>query len=187
MTIRIISGERRGAKLQTPEGELTRPLRDRVRQALFNVLRDDVRGAVVLDAFAGTGAVGLEALSNGAEHATFIEVEPDVAQLIRGNIAKLGYASRSLVVEGASPGSIEKLRPGAPFTLLFLMPSYHSGLCETVLGSEGVLARCAAGAVAVCEVHRDEAFAAPAGWRVMKEKRYGITRLLFLLRDSKGA
>ena len=183
MTVRIISGERRGAHLRTPDGDATRPLRDRVREALFNTLRGDVRDARVLDAFAGSGAVGLEALSNGAEHAVFVEPAPPAARVIHENIAKLRYADRTLVLRGRSPDVLHKPLSIQPFTLLFLMPPYHSGLCQQVLADPGALARCAPDALAVCEVHKEETFEPPEGWTMNREKLYGITRLVYLQRS----
>ncbi|MCC6545775.1 16S rRNA (guanine(966)-N(2))-methyltransferase RsmD [Candidatus Sumerlaeota bacterium] len=178
--IRIISGERRGAKIATPDGEATRPLRDRIREALFNALRADLRGAIVLDAFAGSGAVGFEALSNGAARASFIENDRKALQVIRANAQKLRYEDRAQIIEGTSPEAIAGLPPGQSFNLLFLMPPYHSGLCESVLNDNRVAGQLATGAIAVCEIHKDEKFEIPAGWTITKDKQYGITRLVFL-------
>jgi len=178
MPLRIISGERRGAIIQTPEGQETRPLRDRLRQSLFNILRPDLRGVRVLDAFAGSGAVGLEALSNGASHATFVESWPTAAGAIRKNITKLRYEGRTLLLEGKSPAVIAKA--DGPFDLLFLMPPYHSALCDAVLADAEVLRRCAPGALAACEIHADETLAPHAPWVAEDERLYGITKLVFL-------
>jgi 16S rRNA (guanine966-N2)-methyltransferase len=94
--VRIIAGERRGSRLATPAGGATRPTGDRAREALFAML-GDVAGLRVLDAFAGTGALGLEALSRGAAHATFWETSAGALRSIRGNVATLGYGDRSTV------------------------------------------------------------------------------------------
>lgn len=180
MSLRIISGERRGAKLQAPEGLETRPLRDRVRESLFNILRPELEGAVVLDAFAGSGAVGLEAISNGARHGTFVEPSPAAVKVLRANIAKLRYEDRTTLLQGHTPGVLARHRPAAgPWSLLLLMPPYHSGLCVETLASPLVQERCAVGARAVCEVHSEEAIDIPEPWRVVDDRRYGVTRLLF--------
>ncbi|CAN5172575.1 16S rRNA (guanine(966)-N(2))-methyltransferase RsmD [soil metagenome] len=185
MSVRIISGDRRGAKLRTPDGDETRPLRDRIRQSLFNILRDDLRGVHVLDAFAGSGAVGLEALSNGAASAVFIESSTVASGIIRANINKLRYEERAIAILGSSPDA-----PGRspliknPFDILFLMPPYHSELCQTVLKDAAVLRRCSAKCVAVVEIHESEIFEAPAGWELTDERKYGTTRLIFLRRAA---
>lgn len=181
MSLRIISGERRGAKLRTPEGMETRPLRDRVREALFNILRPRMTGVHVLDAFAGSGAVGLEALSNGAEHCTFVEPSAAALAVLNDNIRKLRYEDRTLVERGKSPQIISRLpRTLAPFDMLFLMPPYHSGLCQAVLSSEAVQKRCTAGCLSVCELHTDEEWEAPAGWQEVDDRAYGVTRLVLV-------
>lgn len=182
MSLRIISGERRGAHLEAPEGMDTRPLRDRVRQSLFNILRPRLRDAVVLDAFAGSGAVALEALSNGARFATLVEPAPAALAAIRRNVAHLRYESRCEVIAAESPAGILAARAAETFTLLFLMPSYHSGLGTTVLAAPQVSARCAPGATAVLEIHRDEPIPAPPGWNQSDERLYGITKLVLFLR-----
>jgi len=183
LTVRIISGERRGANILTPDGFETRPLRDRIRQALFNMLRPDVRGSVVLDAFAGSGAVGLEALSNGAEYVLFVENSKPAAHTVRVNLTKLRYEEQGELVLGPSPQAIrEAKRRPAPFTHLLLMPPYESGLCESVLSYEPLLKVCREDCIAVCEIHEDEPFELPAGWKITCDRKYGITRLLFLVR-----
>ena len=184
MTVRIISGERRGAHIDTPEGQETRPLRDRIRQALFNMLRPEIRESVVLDAFAGSGAVGLEAISNGAQRAVFVDQSPAAADVIRRNVRRLRFEDRATVLQGSSPGIIAKLDPRhLPFTILFLMPPYLSNLCEPVLADAQLRSRLAPRCLAVCEIHGDEPPPAHAGWSVHDDRRYGITRLLTLVLD----
>lgn len=183
MTVRIIAGERRGALLKTPDGQETRPLRDRIREALFSIVRDDVRGAHVLDSFAGCGAVALEAASNGAAHATMVELSPVAAGIIRQNVAKLRYADRTTLIVGASPIALSGYVPPRPFDLLFLMPPYHSALCDAVLNDAAVQRLSAPKAVAICEVHKEEPEPKVIGWRRDREKTYGITRLIFYVKE----
>ncbi len=181
--LRIISGDRRGAHLRTPEGDETRPLRDRVRQALFNILRPRLRESRVLDAFAGSGAVGLEALSNGALHATMVEPIPAAVAAIRDNVRKLRYEDRALVIQGLTPESPARSPlVTQSFTLVFLMPPYHSGLGQAAIADIDLSRRIAPEAMAVCEVHRDEPFEPPPGWQISDDRAYGITRLAFLTR-----
>ena len=184
MTVRIIAGERRGALLKTPDGQETRPLRDRIREALFSMIRDDVRGAHILDAFAGCGAVALEAASNGAVHATMVELSPTAAAIIRQNVAKLRYADRTTLIVGASPVALSGYVPPKPFDMLFLMPPYHSALCDAVLNDAAVHRLSAPGAVAICEIHKEEPEPKVTGWKLTKDKAYGITRLMFYERNG---
>lgn len=183
VTLRIIAGTRRGAHLATPEGLDTRPLRDRVRESLFNIVRDRMGGARVLDAFAGSGAVGLEAISRGAAHATFIEPSVPAADAIRRNIAKLRFEGAARLVRGEVPGALATLAaPAGGFSDLFLMPPYHSGLAWACLASPSLLPLlCTDRApLAIAEIHVEEPLPALGGWRVVDDRKYGITRLLFL-------
>jgi 16S rRNA (guanine966-N2)-methyltransferase len=98
--MRVIAGEFRGRKLLAPEGDVTRPVTDRVKQSLFDILAPRLGGARVYDLFAGTGSMGLECLSRGAAHATFFEADRSAVQRLKKNIAAVGVADRSTVVAG---------------------------------------------------------------------------------------
>lgn len=130
----IIAGERRGRKLQSPRGrETTRPITNRVKENLFNILRDRVEGAVVLDLYCGTGSLGLEALSRGARWVTFVEQDRDVGRLLLQNVATLEYEMASRVVAGDAlrlrPGIQDSLLRDVPgplvFDLVFCDPPYR--------------------------------------------------------------
>lgn len=177
--LRIIGGEKRGARLFTPEGLDTRPLRDRVREALFNILQGRLAGRHVLDVFGGTGAVGLEAVSRGAASALFIEANPVAGRVIARNIQKLGYESRTRLVLGDAPQCLRKVEPPpGGFDFVFLMPPYHSGLAQDALVElDGLLSE---DAVAVMEIHADEDATPPQGWEAVDDRLYGVTRLVFL-------
>jgi 16S rRNA (guanine(966)-N(2))-methyltransferase RsmD len=127
--VRIVAGTFRGRHLAGPGKAALRPTSDRLRETLFNVLGDTVRDAVVLDAFAGTGAVGLEALSRGARRVTFVEHDRQALRALDANIAALGVADACAVVRadflGRSRGSRGAAPvPGGPFDLMFLDPPY---------------------------------------------------------------
>jgi len=123
--MRIIAGERRGARIAAPAGAATRPTGDRAREALFAIL-GDVTGLRVLDAFAGSGALGLEALSRGAAHATFWETSADALRAIRANVATLGYAERSTVRRAdARRRMTSEAAGGATYDLILLDPPYR--------------------------------------------------------------
>lgn len=119
--MRIISGNLRGSKLAVPERDGLRPTPDRLRETLFNWLRPCLHGARVLDAFAGTGALGIEALSQGAAHATFVEADAELAKALEGNLKRLKQSSAKVL-----NGSFERLAGTliGPFDLVFLDPPF---------------------------------------------------------------
>jgi 16S rRNA (guanine(966)-N(2))-methyltransferase RsmD len=123
--IRIISGIYKGKRLRNVSSPLVRPMPDKLKTALFNILRDDIRGRAVLDGFAGTGSIGLEALSLGAESALFVEHYAKAATVLRHNIAKCGAEGRSRVVfEEFNRAVIRLAKEKASFDLIFLDPPY---------------------------------------------------------------
>lgn len=185
--MRIVAGLHRGRQLASPPGLSTRPTSDRARQAVFNIIehaswktRDLLDGADVLDVFAGTGAMGLEALSRGARHAAFVEQNPAALKACADNIAKLGEGERSDILRS----DVLKLRPrglqAEPRTLVFLDPPYGKGLgakALAVLSQGNWLAR---GAVCVLEMARKEPEEIPAGFILHDTRDYGVARVAFL-------
>lgn len=174
--MRIVAGSWRGRALAAPKGEATRPTADRVRQALFDMLLhapwggyDRIVGATVLDAFAGTGALGLEALSRGAAHAHFIERDRAALAALRANIASLGAAAT------VHPGDATRPSPGVPCLLVFLDPPYGQGLVERALAALSLAGWLAPGALVVAETGREEALA-PWG-EVLAERGHGAARV----------
>ena len=118
--MRIIAGKYKGRRLEGPRGPGVRPTSDSLRETLFNVLGDRVEGARVLDAFAGTGAVGLEALSRGAAHVTFVERDRDTARLLEANVATCGAGEACMIVRG------DFARTSGRFDLVWLDPPYEA-------------------------------------------------------------
>lgn len=158
--MRIVAGAWRGRALSAPPGQATRPTADRVRQALFDRLmhapwggRGAIEGVSVLDGFAGTGAMGLEALSRGAARCAFIERDPVALAVLRANVAACGAAARSTVL------AADVLRPpgGAPCGLVFLDPPYAAGLAGPAAAALRLAGWLAAGALLVVEAGRREA------------------------------
>jgi 16S rRNA (guanine966-N2)-methyltransferase len=119
-TMRVIAGEFRSRKLQSLAGTDVRPTSDKMRETLFNILGASVEGVVFLDAYAGTGAVGIEALSRGAKHAVFIEKNRDTANLIKSNLAALGIGARARVIQGSAALYLEKIDAD----IVFIDPPY---------------------------------------------------------------
>jgi 16S rRNA (guanine966-N2)-methyltransferase len=174
--MRIVAGSWRGRALAAPKGEATRPTADRVRQALFDMLlhapwggREAVVGATVLDGFAGTGALGLEALSRGATHAHFIERDRAALVALRANIAALGAAAT------VHAGDATRPPPGVACGLVFLDPPYGQGLVERALAALDAAGWLGEGALVVAETGRDEALA-PWG-EMLAERSHGAARV----------
>lgn len=186
--MRIIGGARRGLKLaEVGEGDVAahlRPTSDRVREAIFNLLinahGNPVAGARVLDLFAGTGALGLEALSRGAAQATFVEDGAKALALIRANIAKMRVEGETQVLrqDATRLGG----NPGAGYRLVFLDPPYAKGLGEIALATALKGGWLAPEAVVVWE--ESAALAVPEGFRQVDQRRYGDT-VVTLLRAAE--
>ena len=118
--VRIIAGEFKSRRLIAPEGDQTRPTPDRLREALFSALGDRVEDTVFLDAYAGSGSVGIEALSRGAKRAIFVEKHPKALAALRANLAALGLAHRATVITTA----VSRALPTQPADIIFLDPPY---------------------------------------------------------------
>jgi 16S rRNA (guanine966-N2)-methyltransferase len=174
--VRIIAGKWRGRPLVTPAGTATRPTSDRAREALFSMLASRIgsfEGLNVADLFAGSGALGLEALSRGAAGCVFVENDRTAADAIRKNIAALGAAGEVL------PGSAEHVRLPAPVDLAFLDPPYGSGLAAAALARLPL----APGGWASVESRRDEAVEAE-GFETDTIRIYGKARITLLRRPA---
>jgi 16S rRNA (guanine966-N2)-methyltransferase len=172
--MRIIAGQWRGRPLIAPKGQDTRPTSDRAREALFSMLASRLggfEGLQVADLFAGTGALGLEALSRGAAHCVFVENDRRAADAIRSNIAALG-ASGEVLARNAEHCALP-----VPADLAFLDPPYGSGLAPAVLAK---LAIAPGGWVSV-ETGRGEAVTAE-GYEVDSERSYGKAKITLLRR-----
>jgi 16S rRNA (guanine966-N2)-methyltransferase len=122
--MRIIAGTLKGRRLEPPGWEGLRPTSDKLRETLFNVLASKVSGARVLDGYAGTGAVGLEAISRGARHVTFVERDRRATALIEQNLARCGVSDGYAIIGATVLQAIETLRHGPPFDLVLLDPPY---------------------------------------------------------------
>jgi 16S rRNA (guanine(966)-N(2))-methyltransferase RsmD len=123
--VRVIAGTLKGRRLHTPDWEGLRPTSDKLRETLFNVVAGRITGARVLDGFAGTGAVGIEALSRGAAHVTFVEADGRAARLIQRNLEHCGVADRYAIIRARFAGAAGTLAAGS-FDLVFLDPPYRA-------------------------------------------------------------
>jgi 16S rRNA (guanine966-N2)-methyltransferase len=182
--MKIIGGADRGRRLAAPRGRETRPTAGRVREALFDIVGPRIRGARVLDLFAGTGAVGLEALSRGAARAVFVEHDRTAVRALRANLAALSVPrARARVVVADAVAAIGLLgRTEVPFDLVFLDPPYASDLARRALAALAGSAVLGPGALAVVQhFAKTPAPTSLAGFRTWREpRRFGETTLTFL-------
>jgi 16S rRNA (guanine966-N2)-methyltransferase len=181
--VRIVGGEFRGRPLATPRDQSIRPTTDRVREALFNVLAhrhpDRLAGARVLDLFAGTGALGLEALSRGAAFCVFVEESAEGRGLIRTNVEAFGLQGRTKIFrrDAAALGEVGTM---PPFNLVFADPPYGRGLGERALASALAGGWLAAGAICVVEEAASAPFDPGPDFAVVDERSYGETAVRFV-------
>jgi 16S rRNA (guanine966-N2)-methyltransferase len=189
--MRIVGGRHRGRRLLAPPGETVRPTSDRAREALFNILchgrfaADGIpfAGAAVLDAFAGTGAFGLEALSRGASEAVFFEQKPEALAVLRRNVASLGESAH---VQILPYDATRPPRAGVRCAVAFLDPPYRSGLAATALGAIEAAGWLMPEALVVIELGAREETMPLAGFTRIDERNYGAARLVFLRRADPG-
>jgi 16S rRNA (guanine966-N2)-methyltransferase len=191
--MRIIAGYHRGRPIDAPEGQTTRPMTDRVRENLFNLLREEVEGAVVLDAFCGSGALGLEALSRGAASCTFVDDDADAVACVRTNVERLDLGKQTRIIRrsGLKPGPWIKPQGADAYTVLFLDPPYRMTDSE---GGQRQLEEMAAalvdlhlvapGAVVMIRAERDVKLPLPwPGFAVYDERSYGTTTLHLMVKQ----
>ena len=189
--MRVIGGVARGRPLKTPPGTGTRPTSDRVREALFSSVAGVVGGAQVLDLWAGSGALGIEALSRGARHAVFVERDPKVMRVLTGNLAALGFESRATVRRDDAL-RFATAPSGGPFSLVLCDPPYAEPLpaIVKVLGALHAAEALAPAATIVVEREKRDATldAELPGFLVEDRRRtYGDTLLLYLRATEESA
>jgi 16S rRNA (guanine966-N2)-methyltransferase len=174
--MRIVRGSLGGRVLRAPHGADTRPTSEKVREAIFNIL-PDVEGMQVLDLFAGSGALGIEALSRGAAHATFIDQAKPALAAVRGNLRELGLEARSTVIAGDAVAMAARHVPASPWQLVFVDPPYRSDLAVRAVQT---LAHLAPEAVIVIEHDRRNAPPDALGSLLRTDqRRYGDTLVSF--------
>ena len=180
ITIRIISGEFGKRKIEAPEGRVTHPMGDRQRTALFNIIKSELPDAEVLDAFAGTGSLGLESLSHGASSAIFIEKDRIAQNALAKNIATLGVENRAKLVRTTVDKWYENNKT-ARFDVIFADPPYHDVQLSTVLKLMDLLKP---GALMVLSTPDRSEVLAKTGVVVVDNRSYGNANLTFYRRES---
>jgi 16S rRNA (guanine966-N2)-methyltransferase len=190
--MRIVGGSHRGRRLSAPPGQTVRPTSDRAREAVFNILSHGAFAAeglpfadmAVLDAFAGTGALGLEALSRGAAEAVFIENDRAALAALRANIMALGETARTQIIAGDATRPPRGILACA---VAFLDPPYRSGLASPALSALAAAGWLASEALAVVEIGAREPFSPPPAFVQIDERVYGAARLVFLRHNRQVA
>jgi len=183
--MRIVGGRLRGRALAAPKSAAIRPTADRLRESLFNVLAhaygDPVAGARVLDLFAGTGALGLEAVSRGAAFALFVDDGAEARALIRANVEQLGLGGVTRIFRRDAT-RLGPAHPVEPFGLVFADPPYGRGLAEQALAAVRDGGWLKPDALIVVEEAADANFLAPSGFEELERRDYDDTQLIFMRR-----
>jgi 16S rRNA (guanine(966)-N(2))-methyltransferase RsmD len=184
--VRVLAGALKGKRLVTPRGSTTRPTADQVRIALMDTLMPQLPDARLLDLFAGAGGVGLEALSRGAAHATFVERDARAVAALRANVETLGVAARVRVERLDVRAALERLaRDGARFDVVFLDPPYDEDLVMPTLERLGASAVVAPGALVIAQhLTKKPPPEAIGRLRAYRTRRFGETTLTFFRADS---
>jgi 16S rRNA (guanine966-N2)-methyltransferase len=185
--MRVVGGRLRGRPLKGPISAVTRPTADRLRESVFNILAhaygDPVAGARVLDLFAGTGALGIEALSRGARFALFVEQAAEARALIRNNVEALGLTGVSRIFR-RDAAKLGEAKPIEPFDLVFCDPPYGRSLAENALAAARDGGWLASDALVVVEEAANANFAAPEGFAALERRINGDTEVIFLRRAT---
>ena len=183
--MRITGGIHRGRILKVPEGLEVRPTQDREREALFNILMHDIAGARFLDLFAGSGAVGLEAISRGASLATFVELNARHIAFIKSNAAMLKIVPN--IVQTDAYSYVANFNGASPYDIAYADPPYALGEEQ---GFDGMLESLASrnvlrpGGLFIAETTSRQALAEPAGWDLCRDREYGKSRLIIWKRHE---
>ena len=178
--VRVISGSARGLKLNTPGDDRVRPTTDRVKESMFNIVQDWVYDSQVLDLFAGSGALGIEALSRGASQAVFCDNSLDSIKIIKSNIEKAKVVDRSQIVSGDFKRCLRDMEAkNQSFDMIFVDPPYYKGLFEEVLDTIRSCKILKKDGIVIVEHDAKSPIGQVEGLEVYKEKKYGITMLTF--------
>ena len=182
--MRIIAGSARGRKLRELQGMDTRPTTDKVKESLFNIIQFEIEGRRVLDLFGGTGQLGLEALSRGAAHCTFVELSRPAAALIRENVKLVGFTDRARVVQGEAISFLSGCRER--YDVILLDPPYQSGLLERSMQAVAGFDILSEHGIMVCESAADARLPQLAPpYEMGREYRYGKIKLTVCRRQGR--
>lgn len=189
--MRVVAGSAKGRRLVGPKTPGTRPVMDRVKTALFDILAPEVEGTRWLDLFAGTGAIGIEALSRGASFVTFVELEPEAMHCVQQNLAITGFTSRAETLRVDAFKYLESASAaGTRYDVVYVAPPQYQGMAARALTRLDAHPLTAPGGLVVAQIHpreRAEVDALPLRTlRAYDERRYGSTLLIFYVHIAPG-
>lgn len=180
--MRVIAGTARHLSLKAPGGSKVRPTTDRIKETLFNMLQARIPGARFLDLFAGSGGIGIEALSRGASYCVFGDRDRQALNCIRANLEHTGLAERAEVISGDYSRTLARLRGGEPFDIIFMDPPYDSRLVRGALEQIADSGLLADDGVIIAEVPAEEDLRRDLGdaWHIAREKVYKTNKHVFI-------
>jgi 16S rRNA (guanine966-N2)-methyltransferase len=185
--MRVISGEARGHKLKAPAGLNTRPTTDRVKEAVFSMISEYILNACVLDLFAGSGALGIEALSRGAGECVFIDNDAESVKTVKLNLTKTGLINKAKIYKNNYENALEILiKKDKKFDIVFLDPPYYENfLIKTlkILSNSDIISN--EGIIVAEHLKKDTEINIPEQFTIDRKKRYGDTEIL-IIKKSKG-
>jgi 16S rRNA (guanine(966)-N(2))-methyltransferase RsmD len=182
--MRVVAGSAKGRKLKSPSIPGTRPVMDRVKTALFDILAPRIRDTYFLDLFAGTGSIGIEALSRGAKSATFVELDPEAHKCVRENLAITGFTEKSEALRTDAFSFLERAyASGRRYDILYIAPPQYHGMAARALTQVDAEPPVKQGALVIVQIHpRERSELTGVTLRrllLTDERRYGSTLLMF--------
>ena len=181
--MRVITGTAKGVRLLTPEGLNTRPTTDRVKEGLFSIIQFEVEGRSVLDLFAGTGQLGIEALSRGAKNAVFVDFSQPAVKLVKENIKRTKMENSSTVIQSDYESFLRSCKQ--KFDIIFLDPPYAEKFLENAMKIISEIDILRDSGIIICEKTADKAFEGDfEGLQKQKEYRYGNTSLVLFRKGT---
>ena len=178
--MRVITGTARGRRLKTPEGMDIRPTTDNVKESIFNIIQFDIEGRRVLDLFAGTGQLGIECLSRGANEVVFIDSSRDAVKIVKENLRTCGFNAPVLQMD-----AVNYLKACGKFDLIIVDPPYDSPVYDTVLETINSVDLLSDGGIIICESRREKTLPEmTAPYRKAKEYNYGKVKLCLYRKEN---
>ena len=182
--MRVISGTARGRRLKELQGMDTRPTTDKVKESMFNIIQFDLEGRKVLDLFAGTGQLGIEALSRGAAHCTFVDTRRDAVALVKENLKATNFSQQATVLQSDSLAFLSSCRE--KFDIIFLDPPYQTDFLDRCMETVVMFDILNEHGIMVCESAADRKLPSlPEEYQMSREYRYGKIKLTICRRERK--
>ncbi len=183
--MRVISGSARRLNLVTPDGDNTRPTQDRIKETLFNMIQNDVPGSVFLDLFAGSGGIGIEALSRGAAKAYFVDNSREASLCIQENLHRTHFEDKATFFKQDCTLALRNIHEKEA-DIIYIDPPYESGLYERTLSQLLQMPYLTENTIVICEADLDNdfSFASEMGYSILKEKNYKTNKHVFLKKEK---